>query len=72
MISRREEAMAAETLLTNGCVMKHITDDPSKPEEKEIRFYDGDEKFLDLGIVQNSRADVGRNDEIRRRQSFRR
>ena len=30
------------------------------------------EKFLDLGIVQNSRADVGRNDEIRRRQSFRR
>lgn len=42
MISRREEAMAAETLLTNGCVMKHITDDPSKPEEKEIRFYDGE------------------------------
>lgn len=42
MIARREEAMAAETLLTNGCVMKHITDDPSKFEEQEIRFYDGD------------------------------
>lgn len=41
MISRREEQMAAETLLTNGCIMKHITDDASKPEEKEIRFYSG-------------------------------
>ena len=42
MITRREEAMAGETLLTNGCVMKHISDDPNKPEEQEIRFYDGD------------------------------
>lgn len=39
-ITRREEAMAAETLLNNGCVMKHIADDPNKPEEKEIRFYE--------------------------------
>lgn len=42
MITRREEAMAGETLLTNGCVIKHISDDPNKPEEQEIRFYDGD------------------------------
>lgn len=42
MITRREEAMAAETLLTNGCVMKHIVDDKGTVEEKEIRFYDGD------------------------------
>ena len=41
MIARREEAMAAETLLTNGCVMKHIADDSGKYEEKEIRFYTG-------------------------------
>ena len=41
MISRREEAMAAETLLTNACVMKHITDDPTKYEEKQIQFYEG-------------------------------
>lgn len=39
MISRREEKMAAETMLTNGCIMKHITDDINKPEDKEIRFY---------------------------------
>lgn len=42
MITRREEAMAAEVLLTNGCVMKHIADDETKVDEKEIHFYDGD------------------------------
>ena len=39
MISNREEAMAAETMLTNGCVMKHIADDADKGDEMEIRFY---------------------------------
>lgn len=39
-ITFREEAMSAEVILTGGCIMKHITDDPSKPEEREIRFYD--------------------------------
>lgn len=39
MISRREEAMAAEVLLTNGCIMKHIADDPTKSDDKEIHFY---------------------------------
>ena len=42
MISRREEAMAAETLLTNGCIMKHISDDKGTVEEMEIRFYEGE------------------------------
>ena len=42
MISRREEAMAAETLLTNGCVMKHIADDVAEGDEMEIRFYEGE------------------------------
>lgn len=41
MIARREEAMAAETLLTNGCIMKHIADDKKEDDEMEIRFYDG-------------------------------
>lgn len=41
MITRREEAMAAETLLTNGCVMHHIIDDKGTTEDKEIRFYEG-------------------------------
>jgi len=39
LITRRMEAMAAETMLNNGCVMKHIADDNGKFEEKEIRFY---------------------------------
>ena len=39
MISRREEAMAAETMLNNGCIMRHYADDLTKYEEKEIRFY---------------------------------
>lgn len=34
--------MAAETMLTNGCVMKHIADDAKKGDEMEIRFYSED------------------------------
>ena len=41
MIARREEAMAAETLLTNGCIMKHIADDVAEGEEMSIQFYEG-------------------------------
>ena len=41
MIARREEAMAAETLLTNGCIMKHISDDVAEGEEQSIQFYEG-------------------------------
>ena len=41
-ITRREEAMAAEMLLTNGCVMKHIADDVAEGDEMEIRFYTGE------------------------------
>lgn len=40
MISRREETMAAETMLTNGCIMKHYADKGDEYEEKEIHFYD--------------------------------
>lgn len=39
LITRREEWMAAQTLLTNGCIMKHIADDADKYDEMEIRFY---------------------------------
>lgn len=38
-ITRREEAMAAETMLTNGCIMRHIADDADVADEMEIRFY---------------------------------
>ena len=43
MIARREEAMAAETMLNNGCIMNHIADDEKVKFEKEIRFYDEEE-----------------------------
>jgi len=42
-ITRREELMAAETLLTNGCIMKHIADDANVDDEMEIRFYTGEQ-----------------------------
>lgn len=42
MIVRRQEQMAAETMLDNGCVMRHYTDDLTKFDDKEICFYDGE------------------------------
>lgn len=39
MITRREEAMAAEVMQTNACVMKHIADDVDVYDEKYIKFY---------------------------------
>lgn len=42
MIARREEAMAAETLLTNGCIMKHIADNKTEGDDMDIRFYEGE------------------------------
>ena len=41
MIARREEAMAAELLLNNKLIMKHMADDAAKYEEMEIQFYSG-------------------------------
>lgn len=40
MITRREEAMAAEVMTTNGLVMKHLGDG-NDGEEKKINFYAG-------------------------------
>lgn len=42
LITRREEAMSAEIMLTGGCVMKHIGDDVENPEEFEVRYYSED------------------------------
>ena len=41
MITRREEAMAAEVMQTNACVMKHIADDVDVSDDKHIQFYTG-------------------------------
>lgn len=40
MNARRKEAMAAEVIFTNGCVMDEYVDDLHTFEEKEVRFYD--------------------------------
>lgn len=42
MIMRRKEAMAAQVIFTNGCVMDHYVDDFNNFEEKEVRYYDGE------------------------------
>jgi len=41
MITRREEAMAAELLLTNKLIMKHHADDAAKYDEMVIQYYSG-------------------------------
>ena len=43
MNARRKEAMAAEVIFTNGCVMDEYVDDFNNFEEKEVRYYDGEE-----------------------------
>lgn len=45
MTTRREEIMAAETMINSKCVMKHITNETNPEtgtEDKEIKFFDGD------------------------------
>ena len=39
---RRKEAMAAEVMFTNGCIMHEYADDFNKFDEKEVRYYEGD------------------------------
>lgn len=39
LIARREEAMAAEVMQTNGCIMKHIADDKDESDDMEVRYY---------------------------------
>lgn len=42
MNMRRKEAMAAEVIFTNGCVMDEYVDDFHTFEEREVRYYDVD------------------------------
>lgn len=41
-VTRREEWLACETMLNNGCVMRHQTDDPEVYEDIPAFFYDGE------------------------------
>lgn len=40
MNMRRKEAMAAEVIFTNGCIMDEYVDDFNHFEEREVRYYD--------------------------------
>lgn len=42
-ITRREEWMAAQTILNNGCTMRHITEKETVYEDVEVRYYTGDD-----------------------------
>ena len=42
MNMRRKEAMAAEVIFTNGCIMDEYVDDLNSFEEREVRYYDGE------------------------------
>ncbi len=42
MNARRKEAMAAQVIFTNGCIMDEYVDDLHTFEEKEVRYYDGE------------------------------
>ncbi len=42
-ITRTEEHLACETMLNNGCIMRHETGDPEIYEDIPVRFYDGDD-----------------------------
>lgn len=42
MNMRRKEAMAAEVIFTNGCIMDEYVDDFNHFEEREVRYYDED------------------------------
>lgn len=41
-IERREEWMAAQTMITNGCIMQTYIDDRTEGEKDTLKFYDGD------------------------------
>lgn len=43
MNARRKEAMAAEVIFTNGCIMQEYVDDLNTFEEREVRYYDEEE-----------------------------
>ena len=40
---RRKEAMAAAVIFTNGCIMQQYTDDLHNFEEREVRYYSGEQ-----------------------------
>lgn len=42
MNRRRKEAMAAEVIFKNGCIMNEYVDDLHKFDEREVRYYDGE------------------------------
>ena len=42
-ITRTEERLACETMLNNGCIMRHQSDDPDIFEDVPVQFYEGED-----------------------------
>ncbi|MCC8156351.1 MAG: major capsid protein [Oscillospiraceae bacterium] len=42
-ITRREEWLACQTMLDNGCTMRHYSDNPDVYDDVDVQFYDGDD-----------------------------
>ena len=40
-ITRTEEKLACDTMLDNGTIMRHVSDDPDVYEDVPVKFYDG-------------------------------
>lgn len=61
MITRREEAMCAEVLLTNACVMKHVDPSSDNTETHTLKFYSGsknDQVYTPSISWNNENADI--------------
>lgn len=61
MITRREEAMAAEVMTTNALVMKHYGDNDADFEEKVVHYYEGESNPASVVIAtpwSNPDADI--------------
>lgn len=43
MISRTEEVLAVQTIIDNGCVMRHLTDRAGVYKDIPVKFYDGED-----------------------------
>ena len=61
MITRREEAMAAEVMTTNALVMKHYGDNADDYEEKTVQYFEGEANpaaFTVSAAWSNENADI--------------
>lgn len=60
-ITRREEWLACDTMLNNGTVMRHQSDNPEVYEDVPVKFYDGDSnpgQFIPSAVWSHSKKNA--------------